>query len=148
MKNQGKQEVRSFGIISLFLLVAACVLVFAPAWNGGLAALQERTLHRAESLGYQLLDSRKPSTRTPAAASEVALNHLALDQGQIGLDPWGHPYQFKLLKLKEFQKTKIVVWSLGPNGVSETTQDSLDPNRDTESLDFEGDDLGVIVSVK
>lgn len=148
MKTDKKQEVRSFGIISLFLLLGACVLICVPAWNGSSADTQERALRRAEGLAYQILESRNPSTRGPATAVERELNHFSLDEGQIGLDPWGQPFQFKLLKFKEFKKAKIVVWSLGPNGLAETPHENLDSNRNKSSPLFSGDDLGVMVSVK
>lgn len=147
-KNNKNQEVRSFGIISLLLLVGTCVLIGAPAWNGSLAEQQERSLRRAESLAYQLLETRQPGSRTPASAAEQALNHLSLDQGHIGQDPWGQPYHYKLLKAQEFHKTRVVVWSAGPNRILETAESVFDPNRDIESPKFDGDDLGIIVSVK
>ena len=148
MKINKNQEVRSFGVISLLLLLVAGVVICYPVWNGRLSALQDRSLHRAESLAYQILESRQSSSRAPANASEVSLNHLALDQGQIGQDPWGRPYNFKFMKIPQIHQVRILVWSLGPNGIPETSETLFDSNRDEESPNFSGDDLGIMVSVK
>lgn len=147
-KTAENQEVRSFGIISLFFLIGAAAMVWVPTWNGRSADNREHTLRRAESLAYQLLESHRVASRGPASVQENSLNQLTSEQGRIGSDPWGHPYNFKLLKSADGQRTKVVVWSFGPNGQSETPAEFLDSNRDKDNPTFEGDDLGVMVSIK
>lgn len=148
MKTEKKQEVRSFGILSLACVLGAAFLVSAPLWNGKLNESEERTLRRAESLAYQVMEGQKSSSRGPASASETSLNHLALDQGEIGQDAWGRPYSFKLLKLKNAKASRLFVWSLGENGKSETSNSDLESNLEKSSPEFRGDDLGIMISVK
>jgi hypothetical protein len=142
------QQDGTFGVLPLLVLIAIGVFLWMPAWTNHTAEAQEHTLHRAESLAYQLLETRRTASRAPASAAETELNQLAADEGRIGLDPWGHPYNFKLLKSSDSQKTKILVWSLGPDGVQQTQSDQIDSNRDKESPSFSGDDLGIMVSIK
>ncbi len=152
MKEHKKQYVRSHGIISLFMLIGCTAMVCLPVWSGRSGVYQQKTLHRAESLAYQLLDGRKSASPASAgrgpASVEGSLNQLTKEQGEIGLDPWGHPFQYKLLKPTNNQPTKILVWSLGPNGQAETKDQTLDQNRDKANPEFSGDDLGIMLSVK
>jgi hypothetical protein len=148
MNNEKKQHVRSYGIISLLVLVLASILICAPVWNGRTSDHQERTMHRAESLAYQLLESRKVNSSRGPASVAAPVNHLTLDHGEIGVDPWGHPFKFKLLKAKDHQISKIIVWSSGPNGTAETQSEVLESNREIRQPHFTGDDVGIMISVK
>lgn len=148
MKTDKKQHVSSKGIISLFMLAGAVLLICAPVWSGRSGEYQQKTLHRAEGLAYQLLESRKSVSSRGPASVESSLNHLTMDQGEIGLDPWGHPYRYQLLKPRENNLAKILVWSLGPNGKLETQSETIESNRDNGSPQFSGDDLGIMLSVK
>lgn len=152
IKSDKKQQVRSYGIISLLLLAGCAALICVPVWSGRTGVDQQKTLHRAEGLAYQLLESRKEAPaglpgRGPASV-QGSVNHLTMDQGEIGLDAWGHPYHFKLLKVEGTQLAKILVWSFGPNGRGETQDEVIESNRDNRSPKFSGDDLGIMLSVK
>jgi hypothetical protein len=152
MKTDKNQHVKSYGILSLFVLMGCAVLICMPVWSGRSGVYQQKTLHRAEGLAYQLLESRKEapvsgSSRGPASV-EGSVNHLTMDQGEIGLDAWGRPYHFKLLKAQGNQLAKILVWSFGPNGKEETKDEVIESNRDSRSPRFSGDDLGIMLSVK
>lgn len=148
MKSDKKQQVRSYGIISLLMLMGAAALICVPVWSGRSGAFQQKTLHRAESLAYQVLESRKSSQSRGPASVESSINHLTLDQGEIGMDPWERPFQYKLLKGSDNQAMKILVWSLGPNGTLETKDDAIESNRDKPSPEFSGDDLGIMLTIK
>jgi type II secretory pathway pseudopilin PulG len=148
MKTEQKQHVKSYGIISLLMLIGAAALICVPVWSGRTGASQQRTLHRAESLAYQLLESRKGTPSRGPASIESSINHLTLDQGQIGMDLWDHPYQYRLLKGADNQPSKILVWSLGPNGKPETSDETIESNRDHTNPQFSGDDLGIMLTVK
>jgi hypothetical protein len=138
-KIQEKQGIRSIGIISMFLLLAVSLGATAPVWNGASSEARQKTMRRAEGLAYQLLDGQRSSERGIASAgNDVEMNQLVSDEGEIGLDIWGHPFHFKMLKNQEGEKLKIIVWSRGPNGLFETQ----DPTQ------FLGDDLGTHVSLK
>lgn len=148
MKNEQNQQVKTMGIVMMFALVVTSVLVASPIWNRPFAEETEKTMHRAESLAYQILAARKnqiSKVRTPA--SEGSLNHLEAEEGAIGQDPWGQPYRFKWLRKSSFQ-SRLLVWSSGPNGQVDTSSENLDSNRDAERANFTGDDVGIMLSIK
>lgn len=146
MKNEEKQQVKTVGLITLLLVMGLSVLLLAPVWNSESNEARNKALFRAEGLAYQILEGRKGSSRGPASVG--GLNHLAQDQGEVGEDPWGHPYKFKLFSHLVNDQAKILVWSSGPNGNSESDETMIDSNRDKASPIFGGDDVGVIVLVK
>ncbi len=139
LKIQEKQGIRSIGIISMFFLILVSLGAVKPVWSGVAGENEQITMRRAEGLAYQILEARKSRGRGIASISSNEMNLLAADQGEIGMDRWGHPYRFKVLRetLKDTnqEKTKIVVWSAGPNGHFET----LDP------VHLAGDDLGTSI---
>jgi hypothetical protein len=146
-KTDKKQVFKSREIISLFLLSISSLLVISPIIMGQFADHHEIALQRAENLAYQVLESHRGS-RGPASIQEAELNHLSADQGVVGLDPWGRPYNFQFLKSVNGGPTKVVVWSKGPNGKPETAEEAIDSGRDGSEVHFNGDDIGVMVSIK
>lgn len=142
-----KQEVRSFGIISLFSLMGVCVFVLSPTWKRSSSSQQDFTMRRAESLAYQVLESQKSASRRPASVMENHLNHLLAEAGQIGVDPWGRPFQFRVFKTTPEAPGRIFVWSPGPDGQVQTTEDQIASNRDNPLPDFVGDDIGIMVQI-
>lgn len=145
MKSQENQQIKTGGIISLFALLGACVLAATPVWNWGPRGDSEKTLRRAEGLAYQIMEIQKSAKkgRIPASVGELSADQT---QGRMGSDSWGQPFHFRLVKVEG--KTKVLVWSAGPNQTSETNIEDSDSIRDNWSPDFQGDDLGIIVSYK
>lgn len=146
MKNDKKQEFKTVGLISMFVVIGLSALLLAPVWNDESGDSQTKALYRAEGLAYQILEGRKGSSRGPASVG--SLNHLAQDSGNIGEDPWGRQYQFKFFNHVGNEQSKILVWSNGPNGEKDTEDTVIDSNRDNASPKFDGDDLGVIIVIK
>ncbi len=74
----------------------------------------------------------------------VASNNLALYEKSMGLDPWGRGYRKNLIRDPDGKPSKVIVWSLGPNGVAETL--SVDPDKRGErvTIRFGGDDFGTV----
>ncbi len=134
--------------MALFSLLGAGVFVWTSSLNHQKNANHEFIMHRAESLAYQILESQRVSSRGPASAMESNLNQHLKEEGRIGSDPWGRPFNFKLLKNPELQSSKVLVWSVGPDGVAQTTPEKIDSIRDKSAPTFEGDDVGVMVSIK
>lgn len=135
-----KQHLRSFGVISVFSLLGLCFLALYPVMTSKNGENGHKALHRAEGLAYQLVEIHKNLNNQPSyrsIASEASENHLGAPEGQIGMDPWGHAYQFKVLKSVSGKKSKVAVWSLGENGQSESHQEA-----------FLGDDIGVLVDIR
>ena len=147
-KNEAKHIFSSIGIISVLLPLALCLMFLLPVWNTGSEDQKEFTMHRAESLAYQIIEVRVGTERAPASAAESALNHLSADEGRIGLDSWGRPFRFKVLKSKS-EASKVIVWSLGPNGSSENEIDSsqFDLSQNNGPVSLVGDDLGIMLSI-
>ena len=151
-KIEQKQYVGSAGVISMLLGLGLCVAVSAPVWNSSQSEYFEKTMHRAESLAYQILDAQAAlklgkSGQGRIPASEVELSRLGGDSGEIGTDRWGHPFHFRVVRT-EGRQTQVYVWSFGPNGRSETLDQKIDSKRDNEPFAFAGDDIGVIVTIK
>ncbi len=146
MKSDKKQEFKSISVISMFILIGLSVLLLAPVWNDESSEHINKALNRAEGLAYQILESRKGTSRGPASATE--LNHLSQDSGRVGADPWGHQYHFKFFNLGGNDQTKILVWSAGPNGKVDSDDKTIDSIRDSLNPTFLGDDLGIAILVK
>ncbi len=138
--NEQKQHFRSFGVISVFSLLGLCILALYPVMTSQTGENGHKALHRAEGLAYQLVEIHKNlNIQQPyrSIASEASESHLGAPEGQIGMDPWGHAYQFKVLRSSTGKKAKVAVWSLGENGQSESQREA-----------FLGDDIGVLVDIR
>lgn len=143
-ENEQNQVVKSLGVISTLLLLIVCGLIMAPVWNGSPNENDEKAMRRAEGLAYQVMDIHKAAqknSRTPASSS---------NDGHIGMDPWGQPYRYRVLKnvaktTNENPKYNVVVWSSGPNKRADTRDANLDSDRDDFDAKFDGDDVGVVV---
>lgn len=104
-------------------------------------------MRHAESLAYQIIEIQKSKIqaksegRAPASVSDS--DETA---GQIGMDPWGHPYQYKIVESKN--RHRVFVWSLGPDAKSELQLSSLDSSRDVVGAQATKDNLGVAVDFK
>lgn len=65
-------------------------------------------------------------------------------EGQLGKDPWGQPYRYRVAA------NGVFVWSSGPNGESESDGeiDRLNSkqtaSRNTVAFHFQGDDIGFV----
>ncbi len=74
----------------------------------------------------------------------IASESLALYEKSMGLDPWGRAYRKNLVRDLSGKASKVIVWSLGPNGIAETL--SIDPDQRGErvTIRFGGDDFGTV----
>lgn len=155
MKSQQYQDIDSFGVISVFLVIGLCIMVSAPVWNGSQSEDFEKTMHRAENLAYQIVEARSQvesgklgPDRIPAAET---LSRLRAEAGEIGTDLWGHPFRFRVLQSSQHQ-TRVLVWSSGPNGKADTLE-RPDPSQEGlgqtfGASEFAGDDVGIIITIK
>ncbi|AFX99918.1 hypothetical protein [Bdellovibrio bacteriovorus] len=164
MKNEQKQEFKSSGVLALLGLVGFSTAIIATPWNRQIQDSKSETARqKAEVVGYQVVQiyreaskntvsEDKAGGRLPASVSEdkSALNAENLrSTGTMGTDPWGQPYRYRILSgaADAAGKIKILVWSSGPNQKIETASlDDEAKSLDTQPL-YEGDDLGVLLSV-
>lgn len=147
MNNEKKQGLRSTSLMSVLFVIVFMIFTFSRLINQETNSSPEQALKRAEGLAYQIAEVRKGSSRGPA--SVAALNHLVQNEGDIGLDPWGKAYRFKVIGGGENEPMRILVWSAGPNLKLDTGEKSLDSKAfDKNLLPLSGDDLGVLISFK
>lgn len=98
-------------------------------------------------------ESASPNTgRMPASdGSESETSDLSvtvLTGGEIGRDPWGRPYRYRVYPGREAGVQHVFVWSDGPNQVPEsveTIEKALAETIEQQSeLQFKGDDIGYV----
>lgn len=156
MKNQEKQELRSSGVLTLLGLVGVSGLIIATPWNKRVQdSSSENALQKAEVVGYQVVQiyreaSRsqevffdKGNSRMPASANPEPLRAT----GTMGTDPWGQPFNYRILSGTDTKKIRILVWSKGPNQKPETSELDDESKPLDQQPNYAGDDLGVILSV-
>jgi|GEM_PF-2891794 len=134
MKNESNQDIRSSGIISVIVLLSICALTASPLWGSKSKEQKEISLRRAESLAYQIIEIQKSKNSVPS------------DEGHIGLDPWGQPYQFQVVNHDGARR--VFVWSLGPDHQAQTNPSSLDSSRGPASIQPKNEDLSVAIDFK
>lgn len=154
MKINKNQELRSSSILGLFCLVGLSLTIIATPWNRDLnGAGQEKALHRAEIVGYQIVQlyreaskhtSEAPKSRAPASASPN-LTDLRRT-GSMGTDPWGQAYNYRILSADQ-SKLRILVWSSGPDKVINTKELENEDVSLADQPSFAGDDLGIVMSM-
>lgn len=159
MKNSENQVVRTSGAIVSVFLIVLCAAAVTAAWSRGSDSRdQERAIKKAEVVGYQIaqlfresaegeLSSLPTSSRGPASASPEQLEDFR-KVGTMSLDPWGHPYNYRILSADPKGILKILVWSAGPNGIVETSElKDEELSLKLEQPSFIGDDLGITLKL-
>ncbi len=134
MKNNKIQLVRTSGLIGVLALGGlTAVMIFCP-WGVDSKEIElVRAQKKAEVLAYQIIEIYKEAkAEAPAEVAPIQSRGLASvqshveaagilkefkNQGTMGIDPWGHPYQYKIIP--NGPESKLVVWSLGPKGTSD-----------------------------
>lgn len=113
--------------------IAARLIVSGAQWND------------EASQGESPADGRAPASALP---QREPTNRI--QQGNIGLDPWGSPYQYRIYNAVDGDVYVSVV-SGGPNGVIETRDVALSSIQlhasaglGPKKITFLGDDVGVI----
>jgi hypothetical protein len=176
MNNEENHGFTSFDFITVMVSFAIIAAVTFPIIQKNIQSDQtvERARQEASDLGRTLINPKNltqlsaangytmpQSSRSIASIgkSEAAV-HLSLDsikehmkngewEGDIGKDPWGHPYHFSFLKNSKGMTTHVAVWSDGPNNKNETSVHNLLPaNQKSENIEFKGDDLGSVIPLR
>lgn len=110
-----------------------------------LASDTETPMARAQSEAYALqlaqgLDhNSSKGDRAPASAGGVA-GEQQLRHGELGKDPWGHAYHYKVVP------QGVIVWSAGKNNQSDSASaiERLESGQSVAEFHFGGDDVGFI----
>lgn len=155
MKITKNQELKSSSMLLLFGLVIGCAAIIATPWNRTMNEdRSERALHRAEIVGYQIVQLYREAAREANSTPEPSRGPASVGPsvndlrktGTMGSDPWGQAYHYRILSNEE-NKLRILVWSLGPNQ-SEDTVALDDEDAQIESQPrFAGDDMGVVMNI-
>lgn len=120
----------------------------------------ERAQYGAEALAHQMASARialveefpesaksQGPSRGPSSVGEPAISQpMSQYEGQLGLDPWGKAYHYKLFRSGDSKVIRIVVWSSGPDQKTDTVfaDDDLASSESRKKLSFRGDDIGYV----
>ncbi len=143
-KNNKNQYFSTFDVLSvmfsLVVVVSISFTVFHKTMNRKKVDLAKFNM---ENLAQELMKepviySQDKNLRMPASASD------------LGVDPWGSPYVFNVIKNNYGQPIYLVVMSPGPNAKLETNleSDAQIGVSHIENIRFESDDVGYVRSFR
>ena len=112
---------------------------------------EDRAREGASALASQLVSSRvginfgsdEPAERKIATETQIRINST----GMIGLDPWGKPYNYAVIRDEQNKRIAIVL-SNGPNQKRETYEEHLvfDSSKALfVNVNVQGDDIHQVV---
>jgi hypothetical protein len=132
-------KVASFSVLTLCF---CSLMVFLSQQNRPLT-VQERAMERAEIYADRMIEakfmieSKNPGRAVRGLASTTYGQEVL--EGPVGLDPWGHPFNFLVKKdPKQNSKGVLIIWSAGEDSKLETTRDMIAEDHTS----FMGDDFG------
>lgn len=132
------QDFKSFKVITVFVLLAICVIATYPVINSQKSENEYKALHRAEGLAYQLIEIHKNLMIPMGSRAVASIDEEAnFKKNEIGLDPWGRAFNFEVIDGPHLEVPLMVVWSAGENGILET-----------KKTQFLGDDIGVMIEIR
>lgn len=157
LKKEKKRILRGTDVLYMFFSVALLFTFIASAVSDTLNSNQvehakievENLVLQIQSSGLKKFLPKQVADRALASVSEethIEYSSVIGDEGQLGKDPWGKPYIYKLLKNENGNVIKLLVISHGPDTKLSTSIDS----RELESVKhmrFEGDDIGKLYSL-
>lgn len=150
------QEFKSSSFFLVLGLVIVCLGIVTIPWSDRFQAGDSvLAVQKAEVAGYQIAQLYREATKSssvleskgrgPASISAQTLE--IRETGTVGKDPWGEPYHYRLLS-GEGSSVRVLVWSKGPN----QKIDTLDLDSETAKVAgqpvYDGDDLGVVLTVR
>ena len=175
MNNEENHGFTSFDFITMMISFVVIAAVTAPIIrkNIQLDQTNDQAKNEARILGRTLLDPRNLQTMVSGNSVKVksgrsiaslprAENLPNLDveslkahlksgewEGDISSDPWRHAYHFAFVKNLKGVPAYIVVWSNGPDGVSQTSVrgQAANPNNGGQ-FECKGDDICSIIPIR
>lgn len=173
MKNNlNNQGFSTFDVLTVLGSVFALVLVTAPilgrqiniqhgesakARSSDIAELMAASEAKQLSASSGSNETSKGQRQIASVSESFAASGRPLGgsvsgtDGEADLDPWGHPYQYHILKNAYGQPTHIAVWSFGPNSKNDTDFDRIRGPIESavaESRIFGGDDIGNVRPIR
>jgi len=135
------KENQHFRSDDLLLSVGAIFLMLSltiPIMN---RSVEGEKIHKAKReiryMSVELMTSHSTFGRDPASVWPQV-------EAESHLDPWGEPYMVHVLRDEKGSETHLLVWSLGPN----RRLDSDFHDKKIGAINFQGDDLGAVYSLK
>lgn len=158
MKNNKIHIVRTSGLIGVLVLGAiTAAMIFNMSGRETKQTELARAQNKAEAIAYQIVEIYKmakvevPVENTPAQRRGLASVQSAVEaggilkefknQGTMGIDPWGHSYQYRILATNSAEP-QLIVWSLGPNGALDN-QVFMEDSNEAALAPLQGDDIRV-----
>lgn len=126
------------GSILFLVMIVFLITLINPKMGSDRQRINELGIQKAKVIAYQIYqiyNRQLQSGRGPASVqSETAA-------GQMGTDPWGQSFRYRLIFNEKVNKRKIIVWSMGANGKVDTP---LLANEDQfiKEVNYLGDDFG------
>ncbi len=142
------QSFKSSDLVGLLLLSALCVLIVAGIVSQALESQKKIEAYKgAEKISLQLMAGELSELDLQSAGAN-AKRSPASEKTNLGLDPWGYAYQYKIFHSP--QASFLVVWSTGPNGSGNTDLASfhVDEKGLMRAAEFGGDDVGYIQQIR
>lgn len=138
-KHQRLQEYNGrVGSIVFFAMVLFFVTIINPKIGSDQQRMNELGVQKAKVIAYQIYqiyNRHHQSARGPAAIqSETSV-------GQMGSDPWGQAFRYRLVFDEKSNKRKIIVWSIGANGKVDTPL-LANEEQVIKEVTYLGDDFG------
>lgn len=164
MINQQNQQFKSTGLLALLGLVAFCLAIIATPWNRQMRdSGHENARQKAEVVGYQVVQMYREASKNPAssaaprsrgpasAAGSEASPELSMQNlraiGTMGIDPWGRPFNYRIISADPGGRVRILVWSTGPNLKVESHQLENEQVAISSQPLYGGDDIGVLLTM-
>jgi len=148
VNSKKNQQFRTIDFLGLVVSCVAVIAIIAPIVNQSIGANENvKAQLEAEDLAqklikkdYKTLDVSEPHVREPAS--------LMLSRTVSQMDPWGHPYHYKLARNEKGNPAYLIVWSAGPNGSSESDDVEVKISSHGPEVSFQGDDVGSVTPIR
>jgi type II secretory pathway pseudopilin PulG len=152
------------GMLSLMIIIGA--LVFWPWRLDTRSAELVRAKQKAEIVAYQIIQIYKEaqtdftsegeeqpvaqkrglaSIKGKPAISAGGLLKEFKNNGTMGVDPWGQPYQYRIIKIET--GPRLLVWSKGPNQQLDNQDFLSEDPHEALANPKRGDDIRVLLSI-
>ena len=160
MTTKSNQSLSSFDLLGTVFLLAVVVGISAMIVTREMRDVDQAVgLDEAENLAFQLIHGgfALPSqgSRSPASinnSNDESREHLGVFNatGEIGKDPWGRAFSYRVLRDESGRPSFVVVWSTGANGQPDTEAEKFARNSGVSvtDIDFQGDDFGHVHRIK
>ncbi len=138
-KNQRLQGYNGrIGSIVFFAIIGFVFVFFDPQTASDNQRQNEVGMQKAKIIAYQIYqiyNRHHSSSRLPASSPNESV------YGQMGTDPWGQAFRYRLVFDQKNNKRKIIVWSAGANAKVDTPNLEIEDQSNLEVI-YAGDDFG------